>query len=158
MKIFLILIYLLLIGCKSEEYEFPKTIENFSIVSKDYSLALSWGNPQQENFAGVKILRKEKSTPLSTTDGTVVYFSNGTSYVDSQLENDVEYFYTAYSYDFDQNRSSGKSLSGTPTATIPENVMNLQATFSNNIIYSGIIGMQSYSLLKLKSILFLFLA
>lgn len=91
---------------------YPPSEVSVSITPVDEqgtSATLSWTNPTDSDFAGVKILRKEGSYPASISDGTVVYEGIGTSYVDS-LEKGVAYYYTAFTYDEVPNYSDGSQI------------------------------------------------
>lgn len=53
---------------------------------------------EKDNFAGVRIIRKEGSAPVGFNDGTTVYFGKGTSFVDAGLEHEKTYYYAAYTF------------------------------------------------------------
>lgn len=53
---------------------------------------------EEDNFAGVRIIRKEGSAPTSFSDGTTIYFGKGTSCVDAGLEHGKTYYYAAYTF------------------------------------------------------------
>lgn len=113
----------------------PANISNFSAVSGDSSISLSWTNPIVD-FNGVKILRKTSGYPANPDDGTVVYDSNGTSHTDSGLTNGITYYYTAFSRDIVLNYSSGAQVRATPQdTTAPAAISNLAASsFTSNSV------------------------
>ena len=92
----------------------PNNITNFIAMHGDEQITLSWNNPDDSDFAGVKILRKTSGYPTSPTDGTVVYNSTGTSYTDTSLINGAIYYYKAFSYDNEPNYASGIRNTATP--------------------------------------------
>lgn len=53
---------------------------------------------EKDNFAGVRIIRKEGSAPAGFSDGTTVYFGKGTSFVDAGLEQGKTYYYAVYTF------------------------------------------------------------
>ena len=60
-------------------------------------VTISWTNPS-EYFAGILIVKKAGSAPTGVGDGEKVYNGTGTSFVDSAVEFDTEYYYRAYPY------------------------------------------------------------
>jgi len=52
----------------------------------------------EDNFGGVRIIRKEGSQPTSFSDGTTIYFGKGTACTDAGLETGHTYYYAAYTY------------------------------------------------------------
>jgi len=110
----------------SGDVEPPDDIINFAAKGGDEEIELTWKNPPDSCFAGVKILRK-KTYPLTHCDGTVVYVGTGTDFIDLNLT-DETYFYTAFSFDEVPNYSKGVCGSGTPgDITPPGTVTNLTA-------------------------------
>lgn len=104
----------------------PSEVTNLQAVAGDTQISLSWTNPVSADFAGVKIVRKVGSYPANITDGTVVYNSNGTSYVDTGLTNDVTYYYSAFTYDEVPNYSLGATGGARATATPATVVLSAQ--------------------------------
>ena len=80
------------------------------------SLTLSWNNPTDADFAGVKILRKISGTPSGPFDGTVIFNGVATSYPNLNLTNGVTYYYGVFAYDTSDNFASGAIISGKPAA------------------------------------------
>ena len=60
---------------------------------------LTWGNPPDSDFAGVRIVRKTDSFPTGPNDGTLVYSGVGVSYDDTQVTNGTTYYYGAFAFD-----------------------------------------------------------
>jgi hypothetical protein len=105
-------------GVSSKDTVPPPPITNFNVDSVgDGFVSLSWTNPDDTDFAGVKIQRKESGYPSSPTDGATVYDGLDSTVTDSGLTNSVEYFYRAFTYDFDDNfnQDVGQQVSGMPT-------------------------------------------
>ncbi|NQU99200.1 MAG: VCBS repeat-containing protein, partial [Parcubacteria group bacterium] len=84
----------------------PSIVTSFKVEPLDGKALITWVNPSDSDFAGVKILRKEDSYSQNVQDGTEVYSGAGTSFVDTELQNGVTYFYTAFAYDGSLNYSS----------------------------------------------------
>jgi hypothetical protein len=93
----------------------PAEVSAFSATAKYSEVDLSWTNPTDADFAGVKVVRKIGSYPVSVADGAIVYSGTGTSYDDTGLTNDTAYYYTAFSYDHIPNYASGTNATGTPS-------------------------------------------
>jgi|GEM_PF-1749417 len=110
----------------------PANPTNFTAVKGDQQVQLSWTNPTDADFAGVRIRRKTNTFPTGPTDGTQVYQGTGTSHLDTTVTNGVTYYYGAYAFDDVPNYSSGSMASATPEGaadvTPPGNISNFTAT------------------------------
>lgn len=94
----------------------PGDITDFIATAGDGEVSLSWTNPTDSDFRGVKILRKTDSYPINPTDGIEIYNGTDTTTTDRGLTNGSTYYYTAFSYDEVPNYSSGSRASATPKA------------------------------------------
>jgi hypothetical protein len=111
----------------------PGNVDNFFINSppEGNQLDLSWTNPGDSDFAGVKISRATGSPPPADCSVELADVpSPGTSYIDTTgLTNGVGYTYRICSYDEIPNLSSGTIQAGTPLdTTAPGNVTGLNIT------------------------------
>jgi hypothetical protein len=99
----------------------PANATNFKAVAGNNQVTLSWTNPGDSDFAGLRIVRKVGSAPASTTDGTVVYNSNSseTVYTDTTAVNGTTYHYRAYAHDEVPNYASGVGAAATPPNNDP---------------------------------------
>jgi adhesin/invasin len=97
------------------EFTPPADVTSFTATEGNGRVALSWANPTDGDFAGVKILRKTEGYPINPTDGAVVYEGTGTSHTDTGLTNKTTYYYVAFAHDEVPNYSSGAQASATPT-------------------------------------------
>jgi len=93
----------------------PANVSNFQATSGDGQISLSWQNPSDSDFAGVKIQRSTSTYPLTKDDGQNIYDGSGTSHLDSGLTNGTRYYFTAFSYDSSSNYSSGAIASAIPS-------------------------------------------
>jgi|GEM_PF-1376652 len=112
----------------------PGSVSNLQATAGINSVNLSWTNPADLDFAGVKVLRKTGSYPSSVTDGTVVYTGIGTSTTDNGLTNGTTYYYAAFAYDEIPNYSSLNNDSKDLVlvdSVAPGSVSNLSATTSS---------------------------
>ncbi|MBV4429691.1 hypothetical protein, partial [Clostridium tyrobutyricum] len=116
----------------------PGIISNFVALAGNTKVTLNWANPVDEDFAGVKIIRKVGSYPENITDGDSIYNGTNISYEDNELTNDMEYFYRAFTYDTSDNynyTTEGQQVSATPSVNIdttpPGIVNNFTATAGN---------------------------
>jgi len=93
----------------------PADVTNFT-AAVDEQVNLSWINPTDDDFAGVKIIRRTGIYPVDVTDGTQVYDGTGTSYTDTDLscETAYYYYYKTFTYDEVPNYSSGVGISPIP--------------------------------------------
>jgi hypothetical protein len=94
-------------------------VSSFTATPGSGQVTLSWTNPTDTDFAGVRIVRKANSAPASTTDGTVVYDSTGTGFTDTVTADGTTYYYKAFSHDEVPNYASGALASATPGDLIP---------------------------------------
>lgn len=79
----------------------PEQVDNVLVSPGLLSAIITWDNPtidQNNSYAGVKIVRKEGSIPLSEDDGILIYSGNANTYTDEGLINGVTYYYRFYSY------------------------------------------------------------
>jgi len=81
----------------------PPQCTNFIATKGNAIVDLSWVNPVDSDFVGIKILRKMGSYPTTVTDGTVVYTGANIAYTDTTVVNDTTYYYRAFAYDWDNN-------------------------------------------------------
>jgi len=104
----------------------PGIPTNFSAISTSTIVILSWTNPTDSDFAGVKLYRKTGTSPTSQTDtlATPIYQGKNTNFTDtsSKLIGQL-YYYSLYSYDTRPNYSQPRTISfalplpnGTPSA------------------------------------------
>ncbi len=99
----------------------PANVTGFSVTDAATSgqLNLTWTNPSDIDFTGVKIVRATGGTAPSDCTGTAVYDGSATSYNNTGLVNGTQYSYRICSYDAEPNYASGVTDSGTPTDTVP---------------------------------------
>jgi len=97
----------------------PAPVSAFVAVSGDGSISLSWTNPSDPDFQGVRIRRSDSGYPSSPSDGTSVYDGNGTQATDAGLTNGITYYYAAFAYDDLLNYSAAATDSATPADTTP---------------------------------------
>ncbi|MGE5297177.1 MAG: DUF4082 domain-containing protein, partial [Solirubrobacterales bacterium] len=110
----------------------PGVVTDLTAVAGNGQISLTWTNPGDSDFAGVKVVRKQGSSPTSVTDGTVVYTGTAEQYTNTGLTNGTTYYYAVFSYDEVPNYSSGVTASATPTAA------TVDKTIGNTTVYSSI--------------------
>ena len=102
-------------------------LKSFSAAGRDGEVELRWEDPddtEEATWGSTLIVRKEGSYPSAPHDGTVVVVNNirdqykTTPYRDLGLENNTEYFYTAFPYttEFVVTINPANRVSATPTA------------------------------------------
>ena len=92
-------------------------ITNFKVASVgDQQVNLTW-----TNGAGSSVLIRRSTTgyPATTSNGTQVYDSTGTSYNDTTLTNGTTYYYSAFTHTTASNHTDPTTDSGTPVAVAP---------------------------------------
>lgn len=98
----------------------PSKVTNISAKSENSKVTLTWTNPNDTDFAGIKILRKEGEYPTNTTDGDLVYTGANVSYIDTTVKNDTTYYYRIFPYDINNNYNieEGQQIEATPQAYV----------------------------------------
>ena len=89
----------------------PEEVLNFTALGKNRQIVLSWENPLDFDFAGVRILYRTDRFPVDVNDGELLgdYSGNpGEPMVATHLgmKNGITYYYLAASYDGDGNFES----------------------------------------------------
>jgi len=92
----------------------PANISNFEATAGENQVTLKWQNPVDPDFQAVRIMRSENFYPQDPDEGKLVYDGKKTSFIDTGLTNEKRYYYTAFSYDFSNNFSSGAIVSAVP--------------------------------------------
>jgi len=92
----------------------PANVSNFEIIPNDGMVDLKWQNPPDSDFIQVKVVRSEKFYPIDPFDGIIVYSGKGEKFVDTGLENNKPYYYAVFTYDKNNNYSSGAISAATP--------------------------------------------
>ena len=95
----------------------PTNVSALKAEPKNKKIELSWINPKDADFAGIKINRSQESYILSPNEGEVIYSSSGTFFIDANLENKIAYFYTVFSCDQAGNYSSGAIVFAIPESS-----------------------------------------
>ncbi|MFC1771606.1 fibronectin type III domain-containing protein [Candidatus Margulisiibacteriota bacterium] len=112
----------------------PSEVTNLIQTPKDKAITLSWTNPTESDFNHVEITYVWLSTTTSVPKGT--NYKNITN-----LTNDQTYNFVVKTVDNNNNKSSGLSISSTPTASVstadvtaPAAVTNLSTTILEQAI------------------------
>lgn len=92
----------------------PANVSMFRAIGGDSEINLSWQNPPDSDFQGVKIFRSEIFYPKNQEDGALIYEGKENSFVDKNLINGILYYYTVFAYDFSGNYSSGAVAKAVP--------------------------------------------
>lgn len=85
----------------------PSNIEDFELRYKKGKVYITWKNPEDADFQGVRILKSDEFFPIGFNSGDVIYNDRGTSTKDGEVDLGKRYYYTAYAYDRNNNHSSG---------------------------------------------------
>ncbi|GEM_PF-5048747 len=85
----------------------PANVSRLTVAIEENDIVLTWQNPLDNDFAGVKILRSPYFFPRNAEDGKLIYDGAGIYARDTNIDPDKIYFYSVFSYDFNKNYSSG---------------------------------------------------
>ncbi len=110
----------------------PADVTGLSVLANDGKADLSWTNPADEDFAGVKI----SMSPAEGTLANPVTLDKGVStFTVTGLTNGTEYTFTVQTFDTSLNYSEGSEEKGTPQDTsdkeAPADVTNLSVSCIN---------------------------
>ncbi|MCG3110724.1 MAG: fibronectin type III domain-containing protein [Candidatus Manganitrophus sp. SB1] len=97
----------------------PADVENFTAVPGTQVITLSWVNPSDSDFVGVRIVYRTDRFPNGTEDGEILGdFSGRTdesiTVLHAGLEENVTYYYSASSYDNNGNYQHTAHASAMP--------------------------------------------
>ncbi len=110
----------------------PANVSNFVVTPGNTQNPLSWTNPNDPDFAGVKIQRSTIDYPATQNVGVTIYDGAGNSTINVGLVNGVKYYYSAFAYDNSGNFATGAVANGTPFDAIPPGqVSNFVVTAGN---------------------------
>lgn len=126
-------------------YGYLADAKNISIEESDRKNILHWTTPQDEDYKGIKIVRKLGSYPTSLKDGTIIVNSTekGTlHYEDTNLENGREYFYRLFTYNKKDvyNNDENSIVKGTPQLFVTYTVIidEHNSNPKTSVTYSGL--------------------
>ncbi len=91
----------------------PQKITGFNVISGDAQVSLSWVNPPDTDLKGIRVQRSQTSPPLTPDEGTTVFNSLSSGFVDACVSNGKQYFYTAFAFDKVSNFSQGVNITVT---------------------------------------------
>jgi len=103
---------------QTPDVEPPDDVSSLSAQPGNSLIALSWTNPGDADFEGVKILRKQGNYPLNILDGDLIYEGTAESYTDSSVSEGPVYYYTAFAFDGALNYSAGLTSGARASAAL----------------------------------------
>ncbi|MEW6324489.1 MAG: fibronectin type III domain-containing protein, partial [Nitrospirota bacterium] len=98
----------------------PGDVEHFTAIGGDRRVTLSWVNPDDPDFVGVRIRYRTDRYPEGGNDGVLVgdfvgRTSESVVATHEDLQNGVTYYYSASSYDLSGNYQNTAQAFATPT-------------------------------------------
>ena len=113
----------------------PGDVQDFTAVGSDQQITISWTNPSDPDFAGVRIRYRTDHFPENIEDGTLLgdfagKINERIDMVHAGLQNGVTYYYSASSYDGNGNFQSTAFVSGTPSTNTSSNTETSHSTSS----------------------------
>ena len=98
-------------------------VQNAAVTTADRQVKITWTNPLSGDYLATKILRRTDRYPTGPTDGTQVYWFNGTSCVDNTVANGKTYYYGLFAHSTSYQYASGVGVMATPN--YDKNVSNV---------------------------------
>lgn len=105
----------------------PGNVTQLRIEKKESDLLLTWKNPEDADFAKIRIVYSDRFYPSDSADGSVVYEGRGEDFIDrGRGAIPGRHYYSVFSYDALGNISSGAIISlnlardGTIATSSPE--------------------------------------
>ena len=89
-------------------------VKNFKLFKENGKIKLSWDNPDNKDFAGVKIIKNPFREPYSYNDGQKLYAGKDNYTYDSFGALDVEKYYAVFTFDDIPNYSKPVIIKYTP--------------------------------------------
>jgi len=89
-------------------------VKNFTALGENKKIVLSWQNPSWEEFQKVLLLRSENFYPLGAAEGAIIYEGSDSFFIDTDLINNKQYYYTIFAIYEGNNMSSGASATAIP--------------------------------------------
>jgi hypothetical protein len=100
----------------------PANVSHLRLIGEGAdTVLLTWQNPTDLDFAGIRIMQSPYFYPKNSNDGKLVYEGQGTYARDIGIDFKKAYYYTVYAYDRNGNYSSGALARFGPSKPILEN-------------------------------------
>jgi hypothetical protein len=113
----------------------PAPVTGASVSHDNGQVTLNWTNPTDADLSRIVIRRSDSAFPVSATTGfSVASLDDGggtipTTYTDSGLTNDEDYFYSLFALDENNNASTAVTLTGLPAdVEAPPSIYSLTVT------------------------------
>jgi photosystem II stability/assembly factor-like uncharacterized protein len=100
----------------------PGSVTGMTATPGNQQIVLSWTNPTDSDFVGVKIVRKTTGYPGNPDDGILRYEGNMHTFTDTGVDNSATYFYAAFAYDrvhWYSTAGAGARITSTPFGQAP---------------------------------------
>jgi len=81
------------------------------------SIILNWQNPNRTDYQATLIVRSLDHVPMDVSDGSNIYWNNGTSFTDSGLTTGQTYYYGVFAHNQFLNFSEGMGIAFTATTS-----------------------------------------
>ncbi|MFA5754913.1 MAG: hypothetical protein WC909_00930 [Candidatus Paceibacterota bacterium] len=95
----------------------PSSVSNFNaLASGSNRINLTWNKAVDSCYT--MVVRKTGSYPTNGADGTVVYYGTSNSYLDTNISNNVWYYYKAWAVGCDQGSTSFSDSQQTKAYTV----------------------------------------
>lgn len=118
----------------------PGEVQGARASAGTTAVSLTWSNPDDADFAGVKINRRKDDYPASLSEGDTVYDGSETGFEDFDVQASTTYFYSIFSYDQSANYSGPVEVAATTPVDVVITPPPVAASLSRQIIAGAGVG------------------
>ncbi len=98
-----------------QKRRFPiEEVKNAKIIKENGKIKITWDNPENENLAGIKVIKNAYRPPHSSHDGQKLYAGHDDYTYDDFGAKDIEKYYAIFTYDDVPNYSKPVIIKYTP--------------------------------------------
>ena len=114
----------------------PTTVAGLTTSPASAQVTLAWTNPADADFAGVTVVRKADTAPVTVADGDTVYTGTAQTVTVTGLTNGATYGFSVFTRNTDGDLSAPASVTATPV-TAPLTTLDAAAATKTYAYYTS---------------------